>query len=137
MGKVRGNVSPHHRHGIPSSGLTATAHQTCPDSFTCRWVSAFVQWQTLTYWALLKTLRFILTARKKHGMSLADNGSSWCLSGAPLSRRTTDTHHTHGYVLGSPFEAVDEFSLVFSLTRVRQNGKARGTHITLIGLTVQ
>src|SRR5947208_7736879 len=48
----------------------------------------------------------ILTALKKYGMMLADNGSAWYLSGAPDSRWNDSDLHLLGNVKGSDFEAV-------------------------------
>jgi hypothetical protein len=54
----------------------------------------------------------ILRALKKYGMFLADNGSSWFLSGAPDPRWDDDELHQLGQLHGSDFEAVDESSLM-------------------------
>lgn len=55
----------------------------------------------------------ILRALKKYGMILADNGSSWYLSGAPDERwNNDDLHALDTYVKGSDFEAVDVSSLM-------------------------
>ncbi len=55
----------------------------------------------------------ILHALKKYGMVLADNGSSWYLSGAPDERwNNDDLHDLDNYVKGSDFEAVDVSSLM-------------------------
>jgi len=56
----------------------------------------------------------ILRALKKYGMFLADNGSSWFLSGAPDSRWNNDDLHQLDNIKGSDFEAVDESSLMIS-----------------------
>lgn len=53
----------------------------------------------------------ILRALKKYGMFLADNGSSWYLSGVPDPRWDDDELHQLGQLHGSDFEAVDESSL--------------------------
>ena len=54
----------------------------------------------------------ILTALKTYGMFLADNGSSWFISGAPDERWNNDVLVSElGRVHGSDFEAVDESSL--------------------------
>lgn len=59
------------------------------------------------------TNRVILTALKTYGMLLADNGSSWFLSGAPDSRwDDDDLHDLQNRVHGSDFEAVDTSSLM-------------------------
>jgi hypothetical protein len=57
-------------------------------------------------------VQVVLTALKKYGMILADNGSSWYLTGAPDSRWNDDTLHRLTTVLGSNFEAVDESGLM-------------------------
>jgi hypothetical protein len=53
----------------------------------------------------------ILTALKHYGMFVADNGSSWYLSGAPDSRWNNNDLHLLDKIIGSVFEAVDESSL--------------------------
>ena len=50
--------------------------------------------------------RIVLTALKRYGMIVADNGSSWYISGAPDSRWSNDQLHTLGRVKGSDFEVV-------------------------------
>jgi hypothetical protein len=50
--------------------------------------------------------RIVLTALKRYGMLLADNGSSWYVSGAPDPRWNNDALHTLGRVSGSDFEVV-------------------------------
>src|SRR5450631_2104525 len=57
-------------------------------------------------------VQVILRALKKYGMFLADNGSSWYLSGAPDPRWDDDELHQLGQLHGSDFEAVDESSLM-------------------------
>jgi hypothetical protein len=57
-------------------------------------------------------VQVILKALKKYGMFLADNGSSWYLSGAPDERWNNDVLHELHAVKGSNFEAVDESSLM-------------------------
>jgi len=57
-------------------------------------------------------VQVILAALKRYGMILADNGSSWYLSGAPDSRWNDSSLHHLGTVLGSNLEAVDESSLM-------------------------
>jgi len=64
----------------------------------------------------------ILRALKKYGMILADNGSSWYLSGAPDDRWDNDTLHTLSQIQGSDFEAVDESSLMLQA----DSGQVRG-----------
>ena len=57
-------------------------------------------------------VQVILRALKKYGMFLADNGSSWFLSGAPDPRWDDDELHQLGRLTGADFEAVDESSLM-------------------------
>jgi hypothetical protein len=54
----------------------------------------------------------ILQALKTHGAIVADNGSSWYISGAPDERWNNDALHTLGRVPGSAFEAVDVSSII-------------------------
>jgi hypothetical protein len=58
-----------------------------------------------------RPVRVILTALKKYGMIVADNGSSWYISGAPDPRWNDDQLHALGQVKGSDFEVVDTRSL--------------------------
>ena len=55
--------------------------------------------------------RALLEALKVYGIILADNGSSWFISGAPDERWDNDDLHSLGRVLGSDFELLDESSL--------------------------
>ncbi len=57
-------------------------------------------------------VQVILRALKKYGMFLADNGSSWYLSGAPDPRWDDNELHQLGQLHGSDFEAVDESALM-------------------------
>ena len=52
-------------------------------------------------------VQVILSAFKEFGLILADNGSSWYVSGAPHRRWSNDQLHTLHDVPGSAFEAVD------------------------------
>jgi hypothetical protein len=54
----------------------------------------------------------ILTALKKYGLILADNGSDWYLSGAPDARWNDDSLNTLKRVKGSDFEVVKMEGLV-------------------------
>jgi hypothetical protein len=51
--------------------------------------------------------RVVLEALKRYGMMVADNGSSWFISGAPDARWRNDDLHTLARVKGSDFEVVD------------------------------
>lgn len=57
-------------------------------------------------------LQVILRALKRYGLILADNGSSWYVSGAPDERWDNDMLHDLGQIPGSAFEAVDTSSLM-------------------------
>jgi hypothetical protein len=50
--------------------------------------------------------RVVLEALKRYGMMLADNGTSWYVSGAPDARWSNDDLHTLGRVKGADFEVV-------------------------------
>ncbi len=56
--------------------------------------------------------RVILTAMRDYGVVLADNGSSWYVSGAPDDRWDNDVLRELKTVPGSAFEAVDISSLM-------------------------
>lgn len=66
--------------------------------------------------------RVILQALKTYGMILADNGSSWFLSGAPDPRWNDDDLRELRQVPGTAFEAVDVSSLMLD----PNSGEARG-----------
>ena len=55
--------------------------------------------------------RIVLTALKRYGMIVADNGSNWYISGAPNPGWSNDQLHTLGQVKGSSFEVVDTSKL--------------------------
>ncbi len=59
-------------------------------------------------------IQVIMRALKKYGMILADNGSSWFVSGAPDERWNNDTLRQLKDIKGSDFEAVDVSSLQVS-----------------------
>jgi hypothetical protein len=56
-------------------------------------------------------VRVILTALKRYGMIVADNGSDWYISGAPSPHWDNDALHTLDRVKGSAFEVVDTSSI--------------------------
>jgi len=58
-----------------------------------------------------KQARIVLTALKRYGMLVADNGSNWYISGAPSPGWSNDQLHTLGRVKGSDFEVVDTSKL--------------------------
>ena len=51
--------------------------------------------------------RVVLKALKRYGMIVADNGTSWYLTGAPDPGWDNDRLHTLGKVQGSDFRVVD------------------------------
>jgi hypothetical protein len=51
--------------------------------------------------------RAVLTALKRYGMILADNGSPWYVTGAPDAGWDDDDLHALGRIRGSDFEVVD------------------------------
>jgi hypothetical protein len=55
--------------------------------------------------------RVVLEALKRYGMIVADNGSSWYITGAPDPRWLNDDLHTLGRVRGSDFEVVDSAAI--------------------------
>lgn len=57
-------------------------------------------------------MQVILRAMKTYGIILADNGSSWFISGAPDDRWDNDMLHLLDNVTGASFEAVDESGLM-------------------------
>jgi hypothetical protein len=65
--------------------------------------------------------RIILTALKRYGMIVADNGSNWFLSGAPDDRWNNDDLHALGTIAGSDFEVVNTTSLMVN----QDSGQAR------------
>jgi hypothetical protein len=56
--------------------------------------------------------RVILTALKRYGMILADNGSPWYITGAPDPRWNDDVLHQLGQLTGDDFEVVDTAGFV-------------------------
>lgn len=59
-------------------------------------------------------LQVILRTMQTYGIILADNGSSWYVSGSPDSRWNNDMLHDLDVLKGSDFEAVDESCLQVS-----------------------
>ena len=57
-------------------------------------------------------VQVILTALKKYGMMLADNGSAWYLSGTPSESWDNDVLHELDQIVGADFEAVDVSSMM-------------------------
>lgn len=80
-----------------------------------------------------KDTRVILTALKKYGMILSDNGSSWYISGAPDPRWNNDVLHELARVTGSAFEAVDESLLMVDQNSARVNRPLPPTNLRVVG----
>ena len=57
-------------------------------------------------------IQVILTAMKRYGLVLADNGSPWFISGAPDQRWDNESLHQWDDIPGTAFEAVDVSSLM-------------------------
>src|SRR5262249_28579543 len=72
-------------------------------------------------------VQVILRCLQRYGMIVADNGSSWYISGAPDSRWNNDNLHMIGGVVGSDFEAVDTSSLMIN----PNSGQARQTAVLI------
>jgi hypothetical protein len=64
--------------------------------------------------ALSPHAKAIAQAMKTYGIILADNGSSWYVSGAPDERWNNDVLHQLDVLRGSDFEAVDATSLMLN-----------------------
>jgi hypothetical protein len=60
-------------------------------------------------------VQVILNALKQYGMILADNGTSWYISGVPDDRWNNDNLHQLTTVPGANFEVVDESSLMVNV----------------------
>jgi len=75
-------------------------------------------------------VQVILNALKKYGAILADNGSSWYLTGAPDSRWNDSEMATISQVLGSNMEAVAESSLGVEIN----SGAVANSPMALVGI---
>ena len=64
-------------------------------------------------------MKVILTAMKKYGLIMADNGSAMYISGAPDSRWDNDDLHTLGQVPASAFEVV-QMNTVYTAANIPQ-----------------
>ena len=73
------------------------------------------------------TNKIILTALKRYGMMIPDNGSSWYISGAPDARWNNDDLHVLNNIAGSNFEAVDVSTLMVN----PNSGQARQTSVSV------
>ena len=68
-----------------------------------------------------RDVRVILTAMKRYGIILADNGSPWYVSGAPDERWDNDVLRELKGIPGSAFEAVDATAMMID----PDSGRAR------------
>jgi hypothetical protein len=73
------------------------------------------------------TNQIILTALKRYGIMLADNGASWFIAGAPDSRWDNTDLHTLTTIAGSNFEAVDTSPLMVD----PNSGQARQNSVSV------
>jgi hypothetical protein len=87
-----------------ASSLTATKYPPMGQRFRLK--------STFDISSFSPEVQVILTALKKYGMILADNGSSWYLSGVPDERWNNDDLHEFSQISGAAFEAVDVSSLM-------------------------
>jgi hypothetical protein len=55
--------------------------------------------------------RIVLTAMRRYGLIVADNGSDWYVTGAPAAGWDNDQLHTLGRITGRDFEVVDASGL--------------------------
>lgn len=69
-----------------------------------------------------RTNQVILTALKHFGMIVADNGSSWYISGTTDNRWNNSDLHALSAIPGSDFEAVDESALLLSPNSAQVKG---------------
>ncbi len=76
--------------------------------------------------------RVIAEALKKYGMMIADNGSSWFISGAPDERWNNDVLHELDVIQGSDFEAVDESSLMIDPNSGQARTGGGQDHLSLL-----
>jgi uncharacterized protein (TIGR03437 family) len=77
-------------------------------------------------------VQVILRALQKYGMILADNGSSWYLSGAPDDRWDNDVLHQITQLQGSDFEAVNESSLIVQADSSQANVPGAALAVTRV-----
>ncbi len=78
-------------------------------------------------------VRVILRALKKYGMILADNGSSWFLSGVPDERWDNDLLRQLRTLRGRDFEAVDTSSLMVDPDSARTSAGERTLFFPQVG----
>lgn len=81
--------------------------------------------------------RVILTAMKRHGIILADNGASWFISGVPDERWDNDVLRELRTVHGVDFEAVDSASVMVHVDSGRAACSPAGPQIRYLPLIVK
>lgn len=81
-------------------------------------------------------VQVILRAMQRYGLIVADNGSSWYLSGAPDDRWDNDVLHLLHQLHGRDFEAVDASSLMVDPSSGQARGAAAPVPDTQLGLFV-
>ena len=74
----------------------------------------------------------ILRAMQKYGIILADNGSSWYISGAPDARWDNEDLHALSRVTGADFEAVDVSQLMADPDSAQVRGASSAPAITSV-----
>jgi hypothetical protein len=94
-----------------ASSLTATTYPPMGERFRLRADVDISGYDPL--------VQVILVALKTYGMILADNGSSWFISGTPDERWNNDTLAQLKQLQGSDFEAVDTSSLMVAANSAR------------------
>jgi len=77
-------------------------------------------------------VRVILTAMKKYGIILADNGSNWFISGVPNERWDNEALSTLRSIHGRDFEAVDCSSLMLDPDSARAACRSEAAFAPLI-----
>jgi len=77
-------------------------------------------------------VRVILTAMKKYGIILADNGSNWFISGVPDERWDNEALSTLRSIHGRDFEAVDCSSLMLDPDSARAACRSEAAFAPLI-----
>ena len=99
-------ASPLSAHGGRTSSRHGTTQATRTTRACRRWVLRLRLKASFDVSGFPRQARIVLVALKRYGMLVADNGSSWYITGAPDSRWSNDQLHTLGRVKGSDFEVV-------------------------------
>ncbi len=93
--------------GAHTSTLPATSPRASPTGICHRWALRLRLRANYPVAGFPRQARIVLTALKRYGMIVADNGSSWYVSGAPDPRWSNDQLHTLHRVHGSDFVVVN------------------------------